>query len=295
MDKIVVDTKGERVDVFLSEKLQLSRSQIKVMFEKKQVVINGKHTKSGEKLKIGDIIEYQLLDTKLNANPEDIPIDIVFEDENIAVVNKPKGLVVHPAVGNKHGTLVNALVFHFNSLSQSDTIRPGIVHRLDKDTAGMLLIAKNDKAHDYLAKQISQKTCQRSYIALLVGQLSQDCGVIETGFGRSKSNRKKMAVYPIGEGKTAVTEYKVLKRYNGYCLVEFNLKTGRTHQIRVHSASLNHAIVGDTLYGGKSALYGGGQLLFAYKIVFKKPFDEQELKFELPLPDYFEKVLKKLN
>ena len=296
MDKIVVEqTQEQRADIFLSEKLCLTRSQVKNMFENNKVFINNKTTKSGYKLKNNDIIEYELIDNTLNAEGEDIPLDIVYEDENFAVINKPKGLVVHPAVGNKSGTLVNALVYHFNSLSNNQTIRPGIVHRIDKDTAGLLLIAKNDKTHNFLAKQIADKTCQRSYIALLIGQLPQDKGIIQTGFGRSKTNRKKMAVYPLGEGKTAITEYNVLKRYNGYCLVEFNLKTGRTHQIRVHCNYLNHPIVGDQVYGGKSHLYGDGQLLFAYKLTLNKPFTNQITTYEVSLPDYFLNVLKNLK
>lgn len=296
MNKIIFDNNNSiRADMFLTSALNLTRSQIKNMFENNKIFINGKHEKSGYKLKQNDLIEYELIDTTLNADPENIPLDIVYEDQNFAVINKPKGLVVHPAVGNKSGTLVNALNYHFNNLSNSDTIRPGIVHRIDKDTAGLLLVAKNDKAHNFLAQQIQYKTCSRSYIALVTGQLPNDEGIIETGFGRSKTNRKKMATYPVGQGKIAITHYKVLQRYNGYCLVEFNLKTGRTHQIRVHCQHLHHSIVGDELYGGKSHLFGGGQLLFAYKLQLKKPFTDQIVQFEIGLPDYFLEVIKKLK
>ena len=279
----------------MSESLNLTRSQIKNMFDQKYILINNKHVKSGYKLQNGDIIEYDLIDNTLNAEAENIPLDIVYEDEDYAVINKPKGLVVHPAVGNKSGTLVNALVYHFNNLANSNTIRPGIVHRIDKDTAGLLLVAKNDATHNFLAKQIEDKTCTRSYIALLIGQLPQDEGVIETGFGRCKTDRKKMAVYSNGEGKIAITHYKVIKRYNGYCLVEFNLKTGRTHQIRVHCQYLHHSIVGDEIYGGKSHLYGGGQLLFAYKLSFNKPHTNQRVTYQIDLPQYFKNVLKNLK
>lgn len=284
----------QRADVYLCEKLGVSRSQVKNMFENNLIKINEKSTKSGIILKKGDCIKYCLPDNKLNADPENIPLDIVFEDQNFAVINKPKGLVVHPAVGNKNGTLVNALAYHFNNLSNSDTIRPGIVHRIDKDTAGLLLIAKNDKTHEFLSKQIASKICKRKYIALLVGNLPNDQGTIKTGFGRSKTDRKKMSVLPEGQGKIAITNYKVLQRFNGYCLVEFSLQTGRTHQIRVHCSYLHHPIVGDEVYGGKSHLYGNGQLLFAYKIEFQKPFDMQPIQFCLPLPDYFQKVLARL-
>ena len=296
MNKIVYDkNENIRADLFLTSALNLTRSQIKNLFENDKVLINGKKLKSGYKLEKNDLIEYELIDKNLSADPENIPLDIVFENQDYAVINKPKGLVVHPAPGNKNGTLVNALNYHFNSLSNIDTIRPGIVHRIDKDTAGLLLVAKNDKAHYFLAQQIQNKTCSRSYIALVIGQLPCDEGVIETGFGRSKTNRKKMATYPIGEGKIAITHYKVLQRYNGYCLVEFNLKTGRTHQIRVHSQYLHHSIVGDELYGGKSHLYGGGQLLFAYKLKFFKPFTNEQVEYEVELPEYFKNVLKNLK
>lgn len=296
MQKLIVKTDAPiRADVYLSQVLDTTRSQVKNMFDQKNVLINGKNAKSGTIVTDGDYIDYQKIDTTICAVAQDIPLDIVFEDQNYAVINKPKGLVVHPAAGNKDGTLVNALLYHFNGLSKQDTIRAGIVHRIDKDTAGLLLVAKNDKAHAFLAKQIADKTCSRTYVALLIGQLPQDEGVVETGFGRSKTNRKKMSVYPLGQGKIAITYYKVLKRYNGYCLVQFSLKTGRTHQIRVHCAYQNHPIVGDTLYGGKSHLYGGGQLLFAQKLEFYRPFDGQKVQYSLPLPDYFEKVLKNLK
>lgn len=284
-----------RADIFLSEKLGKSRSQIKNMFDDGLITINGKKTKSGTILKQGDKINYTLIDNSLNADGEDIPLDIVYEDQNFAVINKPKGLVVHPAVGNKSGTLVNALVYHFNHLANIDTIRPGIVHRIDKDTAGLLLVAKNDKAHQFLSEQIATKVCKRSYKALLIGNLKDDEGTITTGFGRSKTDRKKMAVLTDGQGKQAITHYKVLERYNGYCLVEFSLQTGRTHQIRVHCAYMHHPIVGDEVYGGKSHLYGGGQLLFAYKLELLKPFDNTVMQFTLDLPDYFQKVLKRLE
>lgn len=291
----VTEPTQQRADIFLSEKLGLSRSQIKNMFQDGFIKINNKITKSGVLLKKNDVVEYTLQNNTLNADPENIPIDVVFEDENFAAINKPKGLVVHPAAGNKSGTLVNALAYHFNSLSNADTIRPGIVHRIDKDTAGLLLVAKNDKAHEFLSKQIATKVCKRSYLALLVGNLKDDKGTIKTGFGRSKTDRKKMSVLPDGQGKVAITNYTVLQRFNGYCLVEFCLETGRTHQIRVHCAHLHHPIVGDEVYGGKSHLYGNGQLLFAYKLCFLKPFDSQPMQFCLPLPDYFKKVIDRIS
>ena len=288
---------NKRLDVFLSENSDLSRSQIKNLIDEKQVFLNGKNVKAGQKLKLGDEINFDyILKEITDLKPQEIALEIVFEDDNLAVINKPQGMVVHPAAGNFEGTLVNALLFHFKeNLSQSEDVRPGIVHRLDKNTSGLMLVAKNNKAHAYLANQISNKTASRHYIALVTGNFKNDSGQITTGIGRDKKNRKKMAVYPVGEQKLAVTNYKVLERYTGFCLVEFVLQTGRTHQIRVHAAHLGHPIVGDDVYGGNTKLYSSGQLLHSYKLEFVPLDGKEKLSFEIPLPEYFEKVISKLG
>jgi 23S rRNA pseudouridine1911/1915/1917 synthase len=298
MEKFVAteNDNQKRLDVFLSENTTLSRSQIKLLNDQNKVFLNGKNVKAGGKIKQGDIIEIepeQKPQTDLVA--QNIGLDIVYEDQNLAVINKPQGMVVHPAAGNHEGTLVNALLFHFDTLSDSQDVRPGIVHRLDKNTSGLILVAKNNLAHEFLAKQIKDKVASRHYLALVGGNVKNDHGTIETGFGRDKKNRKKMAVYPLGQFKKAVTHYNVVKRFDGFCLVEFVLETGRTHQIRVHSAHIGHPIVGDDVYGGNCKLYSGGQLLHAYKIEFFAPNKTNKLSFEVGLPDYFEKVISKLK
>lgn len=297
--EIVVEEKDakKRLDVFLSEKFDFSRSQIKNILDQKKVFLNGKNVKAGEKLKVNDKVwgSLEKEDNLTEIIPQDIPIEIVFENEDFAVINKPQNLVVHPGCGNKDNTLVNGLVFKFKSLSEGEKFRPGIVHRLDKDTSGLLLIAKNDKAHKALADMIKDRQIKKSYKALIIGCFKQDEGEIATGFGRDKKNRKKMAVYQQGEGKIAITKYKTIERYEGYSLVKFVLETGRTHQIRVHSSYLGHPIVGDELYGGKSKLYSNGQLLHAYKIEFLKPYKNEYYSFEVPLPEHFEKVLANLQ
>ena len=228
--------------------------------------------------------------------PENIPLNIIYEDDDFAVINKPQGLVVHPANGNESGTLVNALLYHLKNLSTiNGVVRPGIVHRIDKDTSGLLLIAKNDKAHLNLSKQIETKNCHRHYLALCVGNFKDDYGTITTHIDRSKKDRKQMAVCPDTEGKIAITHYIVKERFGDYTLVEFVLDTGRTHQIRVHSKFIHHPIVGDKTYGVKDKFKLDGQLLHAYKIELNRPSDNKRVEFTCPLPDYFEDVLDKLR
>ena len=296
MNKITVDSEfiNNRLDVFLTQRLDFSRSHIKNMIENNYIFLNGDAVKkSGIKLKENDIIEYKdVVPKKLDVLPQNIDINIVYEDDDMAVINKPQGLVVHPANGNEDNTLVNALLYHLKNLSSiNGVIRPGIVHRLDKDTSGLLIIAKNDKAHVFLAKQIQEKTCHRHYIALLNGNLKQDNGTIQTYIGRSKKDRKKMAVVDENEGKIAITNYKVLERYSEYTLVEFILQTGRTHQIRVHANYIGHSVVGDKTYGNKCKFKINGQLLHAYKIEFNRPSDNKRMIITCPLPDYFQKIL----
>ncbi len=290
---------NKRLDVFLSEKVvDISRSAIKNAVDNKQIFVNNKNVKSGEKLKQGDEIVFNFQQKSApNLIPQDLPLEIVFENKNVIVVNKPKGMVVHAGNGNSDGTMVNALLYKQKQLSSvNGEFRPGIVHRLDKDTAGLLLVAKNDKAHVNLAKQIETKVCKRIYNAILVGNLKQEQGTIETHIARDKRDRTKFAVSKTSEGKLAITHFKVLEQFKGYCLVEFQLETGRTHQIRVHCKHMGHAIVGDEVYGNKKQPFNvSGQLLVAKKISFFEPETNKQLTFEVPLTPEFEKVLEKLR
>lgn len=289
---------GSRFDCALVLLLpDLTRSHIKLLIENGDATLNGKKVKAGEKLRVGDEISVILPEVKkVETLPEDIELDIIYQDDDLAVINKPQGMVVHPACGNYEHTLVNALLFKLDNLSGiNGEIRPGIVHRLDKNTSGLLVVAKNDRAHNILAKQIAEKTCSRVYRALLSGVLKSEEGVIETYIARSKENRKKMAVCPDGEGKYAKTHYNVIKLYRGYSYVEFSLSTGRTHQIRVHSKHIGFPVVGDDVYGRKDKRFNlNGQLLHAYKLSFNHPTTNERMTFTAPLPDYFEKVLKGL-
>ena len=288
---------GKRLDIFLHEKFSdLSRSHIKNMIDGGNVLLNGKVVKAGEKLRLNGVVQAEKpVLQEVKTKPEDIPIEIVYEDDDLAVVNKPQGMVVHAGAGNTSGTLVNALLYRLKNLSGiNGKLRPGIVHRLDKNTSGLLLIAKNDFAHNSLAKQIAEKTCKRTYIALLEGTLKEQEGIISTHIARDKKHRTLMNVCPETEGKLAITEYKVLKYYKGYTLVEFNLKTGRTHQIRVHASRVLHRpIVGDREYNPTTKI--NGQLLHAYKLEFTQPRTGKQIVVTAPVPEYFEKVLKKLQ
>jgi len=298
LDLVVQDlSEKTRLDVFLAMETGWTRSQIKLQIDAGKVFVNEKPQKSGFLVKNNDKIQLffakNVFDTK--AEPEDIPLDIVYEDADFAIINKPQGMVVHPAPGAYNHTLVNALLFHFESLSNgSDNIRPGIVHRIDKDTSGLLVVAKNDKAHASLAAQIAEHSCFRHYLALLEGNLKDELGRIETFIGRSDKDRKMMAVKD--EGKIAITNYKVVQRFSDYCLVEFILETGRTHQIRVHAKHLGHPIVGDKTYGIKNQKFNlDGQLLHAYKLEITHPSSGERKTFECELPNYFKNILKKLK
>ena len=288
---------GKRLDIFLHEKFSdLSRSHIKNMIDGGNVLLNGKVVKAGEKLRLNGVVQAEKpVLQEVKTKPEDIPIEIVYEDDDLAVVNKPQGMVVHAGAGNTSGTLVNALLYRLKNLSGiNGKLRPGIVHRLDKNTSGLLLIAKNGFAHNSLAKQIAEKACKRTYIALLQGTLKEQGGVISTQIARDKKHRTLMNVCPETEGKLAITEYKVLKYYKGYTLVEFDLKTGRTHQIRVHASRVLHRpIVGDREYNPITKI--NGQLLHAYKLEFTQPRTGKQIVVTAPVPEYFEKVLKKLQ
>ena len=293
------EEKCPRADIFLSGKLpEYTRSALKKLFDGDSVTINGKSAKASQKIEEGDEIKVVLPEPKqCAAAPQDIPVEIVYEDDDLAVINKPQGLTVHAGNGNEDGTLVNALLFKLDNLSGiGGVIRPGIVHRIDKNTSGLLVVAKNDKAHVDLAEQIANKTCRRTYIALLEGNLKDDSGTVTTYIGRRPTDRVNMAVVPPEKGKIAITDYTVIARNNGYTLCRFDLQTGRTHQIRVHAKYLNHPVVGDDVYGRKKREFAlNGQLLHAYRLQFTHPTSGEQMQFVAPLPDYFEKVLKKLS
>lgn len=295
--KYTVEKDNIRLDVFVADSFAISRSSAKNAIEKGGASVNGiLRFKSGFDLKCGDVVEFVPPEPQtLEVKAEDIPLDIVYQDDWFAVVNKPQGMVVHQASSyRKNDTLVNALLFNLDNLSTiNGVIRPGIVHRLDKDTSGLIVVAKNDEAHKSLAAQIEKKTARRIYIGLCDGNFKQDRGVVDAPIARSKKDRKKMAIDP--NGRRAVTHYTVLDRFGKYTLVKFELETGRTHQIRVHAASIHHPIVGDAVYGGSVSLYDNGQLLHAVKLVLKHPHTGEEMEFECHLPDYFEAVLSKLK
>lgn len=289
---------NERLDTFLTNQLEnVSRSKIKNLVDDGKITVNGKSVKAGYKLCLNDEITVILEEEKgLNATPENIELDIVFENDNLLVIDKKQGMCVHPAVGNYSGTLVNALAYHIKNLSDiNGEFRPGIVHRLDKDTSGLLIVAKNNTAHENLAKQIQTKVCKRYYLALLEGNLKQDEGVVETFLTRNEKDRKKYEV-STSKGKYAITHYKVIERYSGFCLVEFELKTGRTHQIRVHAKYLGHPVVGDKTYGFNKNYEGvDGQLLHAYKISFYEPTTNENISLQSNLPKYFKNFINKLT
>ena len=296
---LVVDdiNEGKRLDVFLNEQItDVTRSQIKKSIEEGLTLVNGEKSKAGRIVKIGDEVDFTELDNEIDASPENIPLTIVYEDSSLAVINKPQGMTVHPAPGNYNGTLVNAILYHFNG-NISDvggTIRPGIVHRIDKDTSGLLVVAKNNKAHYDLAKQIAEKVCKRQYVALVEGVVKEECGIINEPIGRSDNDRKKLAVRD--DGKHAVTHYKVIERFDNYTLMQFDLETGRTHQIRVHSKFIGHPIVGDKTYGYKVQKFKlDGQLLHARQLSFIHPDTKELVTFECDIPDYFAKILKVLK
>ncbi len=285
----------ERIDVYLSEKLGFTRSRIKNLVDSGNVVYNGKIvTKTGLKLRGGEIVVTIDEPVAISVDGEDLPIDIVYQDSDIAVINKAQGMVTHPCQGTPSGTLVNAVVYHVKDLSGiNGVMRPGIVHRLDKDTSGLIVIAKNNDAHLSLAEQIGTKTAGRYYLALVCGNIKEDEGVIDKPIGRCRTDRKKMAIDE--SGRKATSYYKVKERFGDFTLVEFKLGTGRTHQIRVHSKYINHPVVGDITYGKKDNFGLNGQLLHAYKLELTHPKTRERMVFEADLPDYYKNVLDKLR
>lgn len=290
---------GERLDKIISQRLDsMSRSAVQSLMEDGFVTLNGKTVSKSVKPKIGDEIKVIIPPPKpLEAVAQNIPVDIVYEDGDLLVVNKPKGMVVHPAAGNEDGTLVNALLYHCKGRLSSinGVIRPGIVHRIDKDTSGLLIVAKTDEAHAFLAEQIKEHSFKREYRAVVVGKMPQEKGTISFPLGRSRSDRKKQAVNGINP-REAVTHYEVLEHFPGYDYCRFVLETGRTHQIRVHTAYIGHPVAGDSVYGAqKNSLGLSGQCLHAAIIGFVHPVTKQYLEFSAPLPDYFTDVLKRIN
>ncbi len=298
---IVADSndEGERIDrVLISHLPQFTRSSIQNQILAGDILVNEKITSKNYKLKLGDKITVLLKEpVELNITEQDIPLDIVYEDNDLLVVNKPKGMVVHPAAGHYENTLVNALLFHCKgSLSGiNGVIRPGIVHRIDKDTSGLLLVAKNDNAHNSLAAQIKEHTLLREYQGVVYGNVKEENGVINLPIGRSKQDRKKMCVTDINS-KEAYTYFEVIERYEGFTHMRFKLKTGRTHQIRVHMAHLGHALAGDEVYGPKKVIKKlNGQCLHAKTIGFNHPVTNEWLEFDSNLPEYFTDFLKGLK
>jgi len=276
---------------------ELSRSMIQKMLDDGKILVNGKKEKASYKTKIGDKLQVEEVVAKeIELKAQDIPIEVIYEDTDIIVVNKPKGMVVHPANGNPDGTLVNAIMnICKDSLSGiGGEIRPGIVHRIDKDTSGLLIIAKNDKAHINLSEQIKNREITKKYVALVRGVIKENNATIDMPIGRSDKDRKKMAVKK--DGKNAVTHFDVIKRFNGYTYLDIKIDTGRTHQIRVHLAEIGYPIVGDSVYSnGRNPFGVEGQMLHAKSLEFKHPTTGETLKLEAPLPEYFEKVLNKLE
>lgn len=292
------DEEGDRLDVYLADQfVDMSRSYIQKIIKDKKVTVNGKIEKAKYLVKEEDKIVIEIPKPKvLEVVPQDIPIEIVYEDDDIIIVNKPQGMVVHPAPGNYEGTLVNAILYHCkgNLSFINGVIRPGIVHRIDKDTSGILMIAKNNNAHNCLAEQLKDHSITREYEFICHGVFKEDNVTVDRPIGRNPKDRLKMAIVP--NGKRAVTHFEVIERFNGYTHVRARLETGRTHQIRVHAMSINHPLVGDPVYGPKnSKIKLNGQALHAKKLGFIHPTTKEYIEFDSELPDYFQKLLEKLR
>ncbi|MBQ7883213.1 MAG: RluA family pseudouridine synthase [Phascolarctobacterium sp.] len=288
---------GQRADVALAGMLELTRSNMQKLLDEGRAVKGSKVLKSNYKLKLGDEIVVTLPEPQpLDVQPENIPLDIIYEDEDVVVVNKARGMVVHPAAGNYSGTLVNALLYHCKNLSGiNGVIRPGIVHRLDKDTSGIMICAKNDAAHVSLSEQIQSKTAQRTYLAVVRGNIKMDGGIIETQIARDKDDRKKMAVVKEG-GRNAITEYEVVERFGKYTIVKCKLKTGRTHQIRVHMEHLGYPLVGDPKYSPMKTPFSiNGQALHSLTLAFEHPRTGERMEFEAKMPEDMHKIVTRLR
>lgn len=295
---VTEEDEGERADKYLSSIIpDLTRSYIQKQIEEGFLLINEEKKKSNYRLKAEDIIVLSVPDSVIpDIKPENIPLDIVYEDDDVCVVNKPQGMVVHPAPGHYEGTMVNALLYHLNGRLSgiNGVLRPGIVHRIDKDTSGLLIVCKSDFSHNTIASQLKDHTCNRIYHAVVHGVIEDDEGTVDAPLGRSTVDRKKMCI--CADGKRAVTHYRVLRRFSEYTYIECKLETGRTHQIRVHMASINHPLMGDPVYSSyKEKYHCEGQILHAKTIGFQSPSQNKYLEFDSELPTYFDEILKKLT
>lgn len=293
--EINVITSGQRLDKALADLSPLSRGQANDQIKQGLVLVNGQQKKAKYTVQAGDVICFELpKEEVLEYQAQNIPLDIIYEDDTLAIINKPQGMVVHPSAGHPSGTMVNALMYHIKDLSSiNGVVRPGIVHRIDKDTSGLLMVAKTDAAHQALAEELKAKKSLRKYLAIVHGNLPNDRGMIEAPIGRSEKDRKKQAV--TAKGKEAVTRFTVLERFGDYSLVELQLETGRTHQIRVHMAYIGHPVAGDPLYGPRKTLSGHGQFLHAKTLGLTHPMTGKEMIFTVEAPEIFQEVLKLLR
>lgn len=297
--EITEEGAGIRVDKYLSDLLpEFSRSYLQRLMKEERVLLNGYVVRAKDKTVRGSVIELKIPEAvEPEIEPEDLPLEILYEDGDVILVNKPKGMVVHPAAGHTSGTLVNALLYHCreNLSGINGVLRPGIVHRIDRDTTGVLIVCKNDQAHNCLAEQLKEHTVTRRYRAVVWGNLKKDEGTVDAPIGRHPTDRKKMAVAPSG-GREAVTHYRVLERFGNYTYIECRLETGRTHQIRVHMTSIGHPLLGDEVYGRAKAPFRlEGQTLHAQTLGFVHPSTGEYMEFEAPLPEYFERLLEVLR
>lgn len=293
--KLVVETDDNtRIDTYLSsnEEVDLTRAKIQTLIKNGNILVNNKPIKNSYKVQNGDEIIINYVEENLDIEPEDIKLDIVYEDDDVIVVNKESGMVVHPAIGNTSGTLVNALMGYSELSKVNDEFRPGIVHRIDKDTSGLLLVAKNDKAHLFLEEELKEHKIVRTYVALVHGVIKHDTGEIDAPIGRDKQDRKKMAVTS-ENSKTAITHFKVLERYKNTTLIECKLETGRTHQIRVHMKYIGYPIVNDPMYSRDRNIDGFGQMLHAKSIEFTHPRTKEKMTFNCDVPEKFKEILQK--
>lgn len=293
MKELIADLNDQRLDLYLLDKIPLSRSQIKRKIDNAEILVNKNKVKAGYNIELGDIISIEE-DKEIKLEKEDIDFKILYEDDHLAIISKPQDLVVHPGAGNPNNTLVNGLLYKFDNLAKgSDELRPGIVHRLDKDTSGLMIIAKSDEAYSKLVKMFKTRKIKKSYLAIVYGKLD-DFGVIDSPIGRDRKNRKKFCVTN-HNSKRAISKYKLLKNFDNYSLVKINLITGRTHQIRVHFSYIKHPVIGDPVYGYKNKFNIDKQLLHSYTLEFKHPISGQEMKFEDDFPPRFKKFIDRFE